>query len=206
MASPDRPSPFSGLWDDQAATYDARTAWLERRFLGPPRAEVCGAAVGDVLELGVGTGANLPHYPADVTLTALDFSAAMLAQAERRAGSLGLPQQTVLAEAGTLPFAAASFDTVVATYLLCSASSVDQTLGEIWRVLRPGGRVLLADHVEPGNRVLRAGARWLERRTATRYGEHFTRRPLLHLEAAGFTVVSSQRRGFIERVHAERLG
>lgn len=192
MPAPD--ARFSAVWDDQAATYDARTAWLERRFLGEPRATVCGRASGDVLELGIGTGANLPHYRRETRLTGLDFSPAMLRQAQRRASGLRLDLRTVHSDADALPFADASFDAVVATYLLCSVPSVTGTLAEIRRVLRPGGRLLLADHVAPTNPVLRWAAGLLERSTAPRYGEHFTRRPLPQVEEAGFTVQDSGRR------------
>ncbi len=152
----------------------------------------------------MGTGQNLRHHPAGLTLAGLDFSPLMIDQARRTAASLGVTAEWVVADAGTLPFAADTFDTVLATYVFCSVGDVAGALAEAHRVLVPGGRLLLADHVAPANPLLRWGAVALERVTAPAYGEHFTRRPLEELAASGFSLVESMRSqaGLIERVHA----
>lgn len=195
---------FASMWDAHASSYDAQIAWLERRLLGDSRPWVCGRASGRVLELGIGTGLNVRHYPAGVTLTGVDWSSAMLQKASDAAARLGVHLDTKQADACALPFADASFDTVLATYVLCSVPSLAGALGEARRVLKPGGRLLLADHVAPPNPVLRLGARLLEAVTGPAHGEFFTRRPRDLLAASGFEIVASERahHGVIERVDA----
>lgn len=192
-------------WARWAGDYDARTAGVERRFLGPTRPWVCGRAVGDVVEVAVGTGANLPHYPAGVRLTAVDLDEAMLAKARTRASELGLAVDLGVADAMALPFDDASFDTVVCTYALCGVPDVRGALAEFLRVLRPGGKLLLADHVSSSSAVVRLLQRGLEAVTAPRMGEYWTRRPLLVLADMGVPAVETHRRhiGVIECVEAQ---
>lgn len=193
-------------WQRWAGDYDARTAWVERRFLGPTRPWVCGRAIGKVLEVGVGTGANLPFYDRAVALTAVDLNLEMLQRARTKASSLGRHVDIVEADALDLPFPDATFDAVVATYVLCSVPTVEGALREMLRVLRPGGSLLLADHVASDSGWIRAGQRALELLTGPRLGEYWTRRPLLGLRAMGVSIVTTQRRhvGVLECVHALR--
>lgn len=193
------------FWDEQAATYDRRSAWLEERFLRRGRVWACSRAVGDTLEIGVGTGANLPHYPAGVRLVAIDHAPRMVAEARGRAQELGMAATIAEGDAGHLVYADASFDTVVATYVLCCVPDDGLALREAVRVLRPGGRLLLADHVVSTSAPVRWGQRALERATA-RYGERFTRRPAALLEGLGLEVVERRRStlGALEQVRAVR--
>lgn len=191
-------------WHRWAGDYDARTAAVERRFLAPTRPWVGTRAHGRVLEVGVGTGANLPHYPADVVLTAVDLEARMLQRARERAAALGRTVDLAEADALALPFASASFDALVATYVLCSVPDVAAALREFLRVLRPGGSLLLADHVRSSNLVVHAAQRGLDLVTGPRLGEYWTRRPLTTLAELGASVVETERRtfGVLECVHA----
>jgi ubiquinone/menaquinone biosynthesis C-methylase UbiE len=122
-----------GYWDRQAPTYDTRMAGVERRFFADSRSWVCGRARGATLEIGIGTGANLPHYPEEVDLTGVDWSPAMLhvtrRQADRvhRAHRAHRPLTLHQADAAALPFPAESFDTVVCT-LPCAASPTNALL------------------------------------------------------------------------------
>ena len=179
---------------------------LERRFFADTRVWVCGRAVGDTLEIAVGTGLNLPNYGPDVHLTALDRDADMLALAVSRANTLGLDVVATTGDALTLPFPDATFDSVVCTFAMCEVADIDRALAECARILRPGGRLLLADHVVATTRLVRWGQRALESVTIPLAGEHFTRRPLDHLATAGLTLVESDRlaHGVIERVHARK--
>lgn len=215
-------------WDRAAPRYDAATALLERRLMARGRRWACARARGRVLEIGIGTGANLPHYGADVQLVGVDPSAAMLAQTRTKlardaagrqeAGEQGAdrPGATVAAllraDAGALPFPDATFDAVVSTYVMCCVPDLDRALREALRVLRPGGDLLLADHVASTAWPVRLGQRALESVTVRAAEEHFTRRPvdrLAHLGAdrtAGVELVDSQRHtlGVMEAVHARR--
>jgi ubiquinone/menaquinone biosynthesis C-methylase UbiE len=197
-----------GYWDDQAATYDARTASMERRLLAASRAWVAGRVHGSTLEIGVGTGANLAHYAGGIDLVAVDWSEQMLARARQRAQAIGRRVELQRADAGSLPFAASSFDTVVSTFALCCVPDLDRTIGEALRVLRPGGRLLLADHVVASFWPLRLAQHAADLVSVPRQGEHFTRRPLLTLTARDVEIVESERTtlGAIERVHARATG
>lgn len=128
-----------------ARLYDAVLSLAERRALRDWRAELLTGAVGDVLEIGAGTGANLHWYPAQVRrLLLLEPDAAMRELLIRRAPATA----SVLAgNARRLPIATSSVDTVVSTLVLCSVGDVDQALAEVRRVLRPDGRLLLLEHV-----------------------------------------------------------
>ncbi len=196
------------FWDEQASSYDRRTAWIEDRWLASRRRWVCHRAHGATLEVGSGTGANIPFYPADVTLTVTDSSPAMLREARTRARVAGRAVTVVESDGHALPFGDATFDTVVATFVLCCVADERAVIAEMRRVLRPGGDLLLADHVVATSRPLRAIQRLVERVTARRHGEHFTRRPRALVEDAGLTVVAESRGriGVLECVHARRPG
>src|SRR4051812_45550973 len=107
-------------WDRKSSTYDNEMGVWDRRLFGDSREWACGQADGEVLEVAVGTGLNLPCYPGGVTLTGLDLSEGMLAIARDRAGRLGRPVSLRQGSAHALPFAGASFDTVVCTLGLCA--------------------------------------------------------------------------------------
>ena len=121
---------------------------LERRF-DAVRAEVVAGATGRVLEIGAGTGLNFRFYRPGVEVTAIEPARALRVEAERRAASLssGAVVRLVDARAEALPFDAGAFDSVVVTFVLCSVGEVARALGEVRRVLRPGGTLRLAEHV-----------------------------------------------------------
>lgn len=187
-----------------AALYDAMMRALERRFFPDTRAWVGERAVGDTLEIAAGTCLNLPHYPQEVRLEALDRNPAMLTLGAARAEALGRSLSTKVGDALVLPFTDGTFDTVVCTFALCEVRDVPAALAEAGRVLRPGGRLLLADHVVASTSAVRRVQRAVEAVTIPLAGEHFTRRPRQHLEDAGFDLVESDRlaHGAIERLHA----
>jgi ubiquinone/menaquinone biosynthesis C-methylase UbiE len=192
------------VWDRYAPRYDRDMAFWERVLFGDGRAWVCSWADGEVLEVGVGTGRNLPFYPTGVRLTGVDLSPAMLAVAGDRARAVGREVALREADAQALPFADASFDTVVCTLSLCAIPDDRAAIGEMRRVLRPGGRLLLLDHVGSSRRAVRVVQRLVETVTVRLAGEHFTRRPLPLVAEAGFVIEESQRfkAGIVERLVA----
>lgn len=142
-------TPTSSLGD----WYERRVlAWILDNTMGgvdPLRAEVLAPARGRVLEIGFGTGANLPYYPDAVTsLVAVEPSSGLAAVARERLRGWGRPAE-VLEMSGSrrLPFADASFDAVVLTFVLCSVKRAPELLAEARRLLRPGAPLLLAEHV-----------------------------------------------------------
>ncbi len=193
-------------WDKQAPRYDRSMQRFERLLFRDTRAWACTRASGDVLEVAVGTGLNLPHYPAGSRLTGVDYSPAMLELARQRTNDLGLDVDLRVGNAEALDWPDASFDTVVCTFSLCAIPDHEAALGEMIRVLRPGGLLLLADHIPSTNPLLRAGQWLAERISIPLAGEHFLRRPLRVVQAAGLTIEAHDRftLGAVERLAARR--
>jgi ubiquinone/menaquinone biosynthesis C-methylase UbiE len=191
-----------------APRYDRSLSFWERLLLGGGRAWVAARAVGRTLEIGVGTGRNLDHFAPALTLVGVDVSAPMLALARRRAAGLGRPLELLLADAQMLPFASASFDSVVITLALCTIPDDRGALAEARRVLRPGGRLILLEHVRSTNRLVRALQRLLEPLAARLGRDHLLRDPLPLLAPLGFAIEEQQRLklGIVERVLARVPG
>ena len=139
-----------------AHVLDAGMRAADRLGLRHARARVVGGARGDTLEIGIGTGSNLAIYPAGTVLHGIDVSAPALSLAARRAGRAGRRVTLVEGDAAGLPFDDASFDTVVATFVLCSVADVEQSLREARRVLRPGGTIRLLEHARARHRAIGA--------------------------------------------------
>jgi SAM-dependent methyltransferase len=135
---------IGGAWT--ALLYDIAMRAVDMAGIRRARDRVAGGASGDVLEIGVGTGLNLPAYPAAARLHGIDPSEPALAVASRRVDDLGRPAILVLGDAAALPYPDRSFDVVVGTFVLCSVGDVGATLAETRRVLREGGTVRLLEH------------------------------------------------------------
>jgi ubiquinone/menaquinone biosynthesis C-methylase UbiE len=128
------------------AAYDFGMRVADRAGLRRARARLAGAAVGDVLEIGIGTGLNLGLYPSGASLHAIDPSAPAIEVAHARAARLGRQVTLVVGEAEALPFRDDSFDVVVGTFVLCTVRDVATTLAEVRRVLRDGGTLRVMEH------------------------------------------------------------
>ena len=132
------------------------------------RQELLAHARGRILEIGIGTGLNLQHYPDHVRrITAIDPNAGMRRLARRRMERSGMVVDMNLGCAESLPFGDAAFDGVVSTFTLCSVDDVEAALDEIYRVLRPGGHFLFLEHgLSPDQAVQRWQRRlnWLQAR------------------------------------------
>jgi ubiquinone/menaquinone biosynthesis C-methylase UbiE len=194
------------VWDRSAPGYDKQIAFFEKTWFAGGREWLGACAHGRVLEVAVGTGRNLPHYPADATLTGVELSSAMLSVARQRAADLDRQVDLHEGDAEQLPFGDASFDTVVCALALCTIPDPARAIGEMKRVLVPGGRLLLLDHIGSTWPPIRAAQWLLERVTIRAAGEHFTRRPLPLVQAAGLEVVASERlkAGTVERIVARK--
>ncbi|MGP4025553.1 class I SAM-dependent methyltransferase [Actinomadura sp. 3N407] len=201
-----RSTKLQRYWNKKAGGYDRQMGFWERRLFGDSRRWACSQASGEVLEVAIGTGLNLPVYPGQVSLTGIDLSDGMLAIARTRAAELDRPVKLLQGDAHALPFEDAAFDTVVCTFSLCSIPEIDTAVGQMRRVLRPGGRLVLADHIESSSMPVRGLQRLLELFTVPQAEEHFRRRPLNQVRAAGFTVEQVQRfkLGIVERLTARK--
>ncbi len=193
-------------WDKHAGSYDREMGFFDRHLFGDTRDWVCSQASGEVLEVAIGTGLNLSHYPKQVRLTGVEWSPAMLDIARRRAPELGRPVDLRLGDAQALEFSDGSFDTVVCTFSLCGIPDDRQAIAEMDRVLRPGGLLLLADHVEASRWDARAAQRLIDLVTIPLGGEHFRRRPITHVQALGYAIEGHQRftLGIVERLAARK--
>jgi ubiquinone/menaquinone biosynthesis C-methylase UbiE len=192
-------------WDRQSAGYDQKMDRAERLF-GDTRAWVCRQATGEVLEVAVGTGLNLGLYPEQATVTGMDLSPAMLDVARRRAAELGREVDLRVGNAQRLEFDDASFDSVVCTFGLCAVPDDGGAVDEMVRVLRPGGLLLLADHVVSTSAPVRALQAVIEVYSVRVENEHFRRRPIEHVRAAGLDIERHDRfkKGVVERLAARK--
>jgi ubiquinone/menaquinone biosynthesis C-methylase UbiE len=192
------------VWQKAAARYDRAMEPLERGVLAGSREWIGERAHGRVLEVAVGTGRSLEFYAPDVELTGVDLSPAMLRRARRRARELELTPTFKVADAEDLPFDDATFDTVVCALGLCSIPRPEAAVAEMARVLVPAGTLLLLDHIRSSWPPIVAVQWVLERVTILTAGEHFTRRQLPVVKAAGLDVVETERlkAGTIERIRA----
>lgn len=168
--------------------YDPLLARAEANGMGAIRQQVLSDADGRTLEIGAGTGLNLPHYPPDLTsLTLTDPE--MIRALDRRAHRLDSRVEITQAPADRLPFPDESFDTVVSTLVLCTVPDVFSTLREVSRVLAPSGQLLLVEHVRASGAQL---ARWQDRLRgpwqAIAYGCRCNRDTANALTRAGFDV------------------
>lgn len=192
------------VWDKSAPGYDKQIAFFEKIQFGGGREWLGERAHGRVLEVAIGTGRNLPYYPAGATVTGIELSPAMLAIARQRAAGLDRDAGFLEGDAEHLPYGDASFDTVVCALSLCSIPDPATAISEMKRVLVPGGRLLLLDHIASTWPPVYAAQWLLERITIRTAGEHFTRRQLPLVQAAGFQVAETERvkAGTVERIHA----
>jgi len=197
------------VYAKEAPKYDREADFTERWLFGTEhRGWACSKATGDTLEVAIGTGLNLPHYPPEVRLTGVDLSPEMLALAVTRAKEMGRTIALTEGDAEDLPFADGSFDTVVCTYALCSVRDDARAIFEMHRVLRSGGRLILVDHIRSSVPPI-FWWQWLyefiPRRTK---GEYSTRRPSVHVMASDFRMQARDRlrAGIIERLVAVKAG
>jgi AhpD family alkylhydroperoxidase len=139
-----------------ARLLDAGMRAADRLGLRHARARVVGGARGDTLEIGIGTGSNLGIYHGSAVVHGIDLSGPALSLAARRARRAARRVTLVEGDAASLPFADASFDTVVGTFVLCSVGDVGRSLHEARRVLRRGGTIRLLEHARARHRAIGA--------------------------------------------------
>lgn len=139
-----------------ARFYDLHQAVAERLIFRGRRRQLWtkAPATGSILEVGVGTGVNIGYYPAGAQVIAIDLSDEMLARATHRAERLHAAVDLALMDAQHLDFPDATFDAVVSTCVFCSVPDPVAGLREAWRVLKPGGKLLLLEHVRSDNAML----------------------------------------------------
>jgi ubiquinone/menaquinone biosynthesis C-methylase UbiE len=173
-----------------AAGYDTLMKGPEQATLRAHRKALLAQTSGRVLEIGGGTGANLPFYPAAVDEVVItEPEEPMARRAETKLAEHPVDARVVHAPAEALPFEDASFDFAVSTLVLCTVNDPAKALGEIRRVLKPDGRLVFLEHVRSDDPKL---ARWQDRLQPLQFrighGCHCNRATLDNLKAAGFAV------------------
>lgn len=174
-----------------ARIYSRLTGPMDEGGVAEHRRRVLAGLSGRVLEIGVGDGANFPHYPGEVAeVIAVEPEPYLRAKARKRAAELTLPIEVVDGVAEQLDFSDGSFDAAVATLVLCSVDDQARALRELYRVLRPGGELRFYEHVRAESATMRAIQRALD---ATVWplvagGDHTGRDTHAAIEAAGFQI------------------
>ena len=193
----------SSAYDRIAPRYDAGVGWLERWFLGDLRQKAFEQLPHDgrVLEIGAGTGLNFRYYHDEAHVVASEPSREML----RMAAIKPKPRNMSLVRSCVeeIPFVDASFDAALGTLVFCSVNSPERGFAELKRVLKPGGKLVLVEHVRPpgvlgplfdlGNLI-----------TAPVFDDHLNRRTAETVRAAGFKIetVECRARGIITFISA----
>ncbi len=192
--------------DRGAGRYDWEMDIFDRVLFADGREWACSQASGDVLEIAVGSGRNLKHYPPGIKLTGIEISEPMLAIARKRAVEVKLDADLQQGDAQQMAFADESFDTALITLALCTIPDDRAALAEAWRVLRPGGRLILLEHVRSSVRLIRVAQRLLEPLSVRFQADHLLRDPLDHLGEEGFETesVAHLKLGIVERVIARK--
>lgn len=182
----------SRTYDDIAPHYDAAIRPLDRWFLARLRAKTLGYLPEDacILEIGAGTGRNFVYYPRQAFSVASEPSREMLkiASEKKRPESVRLLQSC----AEQLPFADASFDAALATLVFCSLARPREAFAELRRVVKPGGTVILLEHVRP-NGLLGPVFDLLNLLTVPLFDDHFNRRTAEEAQANGLQLVKVER-------------
>ncbi|WP_291686406.1 class I SAM-dependent methyltransferase [Bradyrhizobium sp.] len=163
---------------------------MRNKLLLPIRERVIGAAEGRVLEIGVGSGLNLPFYRPPVReVLALEPAAKLVAMAQNASRGTIMPVSFLEASAEAIPLGDHSVDTIVTTWTMCSIPHADMALAEIRRVLRPAGKLLFVEHGQAPDESVR---RWQDRLTpawrAIAGGCHLNRPISAMIEGAGFRI------------------
>lgn len=174
-------------YDRLAPWFDSLEGFLEGLIFRRLRKKLWSQAEGEhILEVGVGTGKNFPFYPEQARITAIDFSPKMLAQAQRKRERKQLDVDLALMDVQSLCYADNSFDTVIASFVFCSVPKPRKGLKELYRVLKPGGQLLLLEHVLSSNKFAAAVMNFLNPLVVRLVGANINRQTVKNVQACSF--------------------
>jgi ubiquinone/menaquinone biosynthesis C-methylase UbiE len=177
-----------------AFIYDLMEAPLEFLRLASWRKKLHSSIIGSrALEIGVGTGKNLPYYPPGVKISAIDFSHRMLSRARKKALQNNLKVEFLEMDAQQLAFPDDYFDTVFATFVFCSVPDPVLGLKELRRICKPNGRLILLEHMRPTNPVLGYLFDLLNPLVVRIMGANINRMTVDHIRSAGWQIKVDQK-------------
>lgn len=177
-------------YDRLAPFFDLFEAPMEGLFFKPWRARLWANATGHhILEVGVGTGKNFAYYPKDARITAIDFSPKMLKFAEQAKNKNNIQVDLALMDVQSLLYADNSFDTVVAAFVFCSVPLPIRGLKELYRVCKPGGQVLLLEHVISSKPFFARAMNTLNPIVVKLVGANINRNTVKNVKACAFSTV-----------------
>jgi phosphatidylethanolamine/phosphatidyl-N-methylethanolamine N-methyltransferase len=180
-------------YDRLAFFFDVMEAPMEWRRFAIWRSRLRDRITGDrALEVGIGTGKNIPYHPRNPKVAGIDISRQMLKRARKTAGKFGLGTELFEMDVQHLAFSDQSFDTIFATFVFCSVPNPVEGLRELRRVCKPGGRLLLLEHMRPGNRMLGNLFDLVNPLLARAMGENINRKTVDSVLAAGWRIVKEE--------------
>jgi ubiquinone/menaquinone biosynthesis C-methylase UbiE len=172
---------------------------LPERHYAPWRKRLWSMVEGPrVLEVGVGTGKNLDYYSRDLVVNAIDLTSGMLNRAKQQADRRKIKAALHLMDVQAMAFPDTFFDTVIATCVFCSVPDPLLGLNEVLRVTKPGGRVLLLEHVRSEKRLLGALMDLLNPIVAQLMGPNINRRTVENVQRAGLHVERIENLGMVD--------
>jgi ubiquinone/menaquinone biosynthesis C-methylase UbiE len=166
--------------------------WMDRMISPALRRKALAHASGRVLEVGVGTGTNLPYYPAGCEVTGIDFSPGMLAKARQKVDLAKVPVTLLEMDAENMTFPDNTFDTVVATCVFCSVPDPVKGLQEVRRVCRPDGKIVLLEHVRSNSPVLGKMMDILNPVSLYLVGSNINRRTVKNIQTADIDILENE--------------
>jgi len=176
-------------YDRLAFLYDCIEKPMERLRFASWRARLTDRIVGaQALEVGIGTGKNLRYHPQDTKFIAIDFSFPMLKRAQKKTALLNREVYLVQMDVEDLGFPDNSFDSIFASFVFCSVPDPVQGLRELRRVCRSGGRLVLLEHMRPGNRFIGLLFDLLNPLVVRMIGANINRRTIENIARAGWRV------------------
>jgi len=174
-------------YDRLAPWFDSLEGFLEGLFFRRLRKKLWAQAQGEhILEVGVGTGKNFAFYPEDARITAIDFSPKMLEQARKKQQRKQVAVDLELMDVQSVCYADNSFDTVIASFVFCSVPLPRKGLKELHRVLKPGGQLLLLEHVLSSNKTMAAVMNAVNPLVLRLFGANINRQTIKNVQSCPF--------------------